>query len=49
MSRFYDWQSSNRGMPNDVSAIGVLHKAYRAGLRVPQDVSVIGFDDTLHA
>jgi DNA-binding LacI/PurR family transcriptional regulator len=34
---------------NDVSAIGVLHKAYRAGLRVPQDVSVIGFDDILAA
>lgn len=30
---------------NDMSAIGVLHKAYRAGLRVPDDLSVIGFDD----
>lgn len=30
---------------NDMTAMGVLHKAYRAGIRVPQDVSVIGFDD----
>ncbi len=30
---------------NDVTAIGVLHTAYRAGLRVPDDLSVIGFDD----
>jgi len=30
---------------NDMTAIGVLHKVYRAGLRVPDDLSVIGFDD----
>lgn len=30
---------------NDVTAIGVLHEAYRVGLRVPDDLSVIGFDD----
>jgi LacI family transcriptional regulator len=30
---------------NDVTAIGVLHIAYRAGLRVPDDLSVIGFDN----
>jgi LacI family transcriptional regulator len=30
---------------NDMMAIGVLHKAYRAGLRVPDDLSVIGFDN----
>jgi LacI family transcriptional regulator len=30
---------------NDMTALGVLHKAYRAGLRIPQDLSVIGFDD----
>jgi LacI family transcriptional regulator len=30
---------------NDMTAIGVLHKAFRVGLRVPADLSVIGFDD----
>lgn len=30
---------------NDMTALGVLHKAYRAGLTVPHDLSVIGFDD----
>lgn len=30
---------------NDMTALGVLHKAYRAGVRVPQELSVIGFDD----
>jgi len=30
---------------NDVTAIGVLHKLYRAGLKAPDDFSVIGFDD----
>jgi DNA-binding LacI/PurR family transcriptional regulator len=30
---------------NDMTAIGVLHKAYRSGLSVPDDLSVIGFDD----
>jgi len=30
---------------NDMTAIGVLHELYRAGLRVPDDFSVIGFDD----
>ena len=30
---------------NDMTAVGVLHKAYKAGLRIPQDLSVIGFDD----
>jgi DNA-binding LacI/PurR family transcriptional regulator len=29
---------------NDMTAIGVLHKLYRAGLRVPDDFSIIGFD-----
>lgn len=30
---------------NDMTALGVLHKAYRAGVHVPKDLSVIGFDD----
>ena len=30
---------------NDVSALGVLKMAHELGLRVPEDVSVIGFDD----
>ena len=32
---------------NDITAIGILHCAYYAGLRVPQDLSVVGFDDIL--
>jgi DNA-binding LacI/PurR family transcriptional regulator len=30
---------------NDVSAIGAIHSLREAGLRVPEDVSVVGFDD----
>lgn len=30
---------------NDMTAIGVLHAVLGAGLRVPEDYSVIGFDD----
>jgi LacI family transcriptional regulator len=34
---------------NDLTAIGVLHCAYDNGLRVPEDLSVVGFDDILFA
>jgi DNA-binding LacI/PurR family transcriptional regulator len=30
---------------NDLTAIGVLHRAYHGGLRVPEDLAVAGFDD----
>lgn len=30
---------------NDISAIGVIRKAYELGIQVPRDLSVIGFDD----
>jgi LacI family transcriptional regulator len=30
---------------NDIVAYGALNAAHRAGLSVPQDLSVIGFDD----
>jgi DNA-binding LacI/PurR family transcriptional regulator len=34
---------------NDLTAIGVLHRAYDGGLRVPEELSVVGFDDILFA
>lgn len=30
---------------NDESALGAIHAAHNAGLRIPQDLSVVGFDD----
>ena len=32
---------------NDLTAIGVMHSAWDAGLQVPRDLSVVGFDDIL--
>lgn len=34
---------------NDEMALGAMHVFQRAGLRVPQDISVMGFDDTRYA
>ena len=40
-----DCDGGSGGLSTRGTAIGVLHKLYRAGLRVPDDLSVIGFDD----
>ncbi|MGH9587565.1 MAG: LacI family DNA-binding transcriptional regulator [Acidobacteriaceae bacterium] len=34
---------------NDIAAIGVIRAIHDAGLRVPEDISVIGFDDIISA
>jgi LacI family transcriptional regulator len=34
---------------NDLTAIGVLHRAFDGGIRVPDELSVVGFDDILIA
>jgi LacI family transcriptional regulator len=32
---------------NDVLAVGAMHAIYDAGLTVPNDISVVGYDDTI--
>lgn len=34
---------------NDISAMGAIHALQEAGMRVPEDVSVVGFDDVYFA
>ena len=34
---------------NDMTAIGLIHAAQQAGLSIPQDVALVGFDDILFA
>lgn len=31
---------------NDLAAVGAMHEFFRQGIRVPDDVSIVGFDDT---
>ncbi len=32
---------------NDLTALGALHTIHKSGLRVPKDISIVGFDDLL--
>ncbi len=34
---------------NDLMAVGAIHALFAAGLRIPEDVSVVGFDDLIVA
>lgn len=34
---------------NDLAALGAIHAIIEAGLRVPEDISVVGFNDLFHA
>lgn len=31
---------------NDMTAVGVMHKCYEAGINIPKDLSVVGYDDS---
>jgi len=51
------WMKQNEGAPmptafvcaNDATALGCMEVLARAGVRVPGDVSIVGFDDTIAA
>jgi len=47
MTRMLDSQCSPTALlaSNDLTAIGVMRAARRAGLLVPRDISIVGFDD----
>jgi DNA-binding LacI/PurR family transcriptional regulator len=34
---------------NDVLAMGAISAIYHAGLKVPDDISIVGYDDTINA
>ena len=34
---------------NDVLAMGAISAIYQAGLKVPDDISIVGYDDTINA
>jgi LacI family transcriptional regulator len=34
---------------NDVLAMGAMSAIYHAGLKVPDDISIVGYDDTINA
>ena len=42
-----DWSNRPTAVlcSNDMTAMGVMRKAYEEGIRIPSDLSVIGFDD----
>jgi len=48
MQRFLDLKPRPTAVfaANDAMAIGAMQAAHQAGLRIPQDISFIGFDDT---
>ncbi len=46
---FQDWSGTDRPTAiyatSDTSALGLMQAAYEAGIRIPDDLSVVGFDD----